>query len=224
MWSGLEISAMSRMVQLHPNPPHHTLLRSLNHTICDPFEDWQIVELVGVVLVGVGTPIVAIHCAAVPKSWGLPTMGGLSLKMGAFSKRGTLSKSSKRLSSCTALKKSCSIRWFTTSLPLVVSTRSLGSLIKAPKGSAATTSSASPIRGGVAPKGKIITPCPEIMLGVVTPHHSLSHSLVGQRECTGSLVSGSSVHTRRVLWVRGWGNQPSDCPFPLPGRIPTSGH
>ena len=49
-----------------PNPPHHTLLRSLKHTICDPFEDWQIVELVGVVLVVVGTPIVAIHCAAGP--------------------------------------------------------------------------------------------------------------------------------------------------------------
>ena len=69
--------------------------------------------------------------------------------------------------------------------------------------SAATTSSASPIRGGVATKGKRITPCPEIMLGVVTPYHSRSHSLVGQRECIGNLVSGSSVQTRQVLWVRG---------------------
>ena len=67
MWSELEISAMSRMVQLQPTPPpHHTLLSSLKHTICDPFEDWQIVELVGVVLVVVGTPIAAIHCAAGP--------------------------------------------------------------------------------------------------------------------------------------------------------------
>ena len=103
-----------------------------------------------------------------------------------------------------------------------MSTRSLGSLLKAPKGSAATTSSASPIRGGVAPKGKRITPCPKIMLGVVTPYHSRSHSLVGQRECMGSLFSGSSLHTRRVtLWMRGWGNHPSDFPFPLPGRILT---
>ena len=36
-------------------------------------------------------------------------------------------------------------RWLTTSLPPTVNTRSLGSLLKAPKGSAATTSSASPI-------------------------------------------------------------------------------
>ena len=148
-------------------------------------------------------------------------MGGFSLKMGAFSERGTLSKSSKRLCSCTSLKKSCSRRWLTTSFPPTVSTRSLGSLLKAPKGSAATTSSASPIRGGVAPNGKRITPCPERMLGVVTPYHSRSHSLVGQRECMGSLFLGSSVQTRRVLWVRGWGNQPSDFPFPLPGRILT---
>ena len=90
----------------------------------------------------------------------------------------------------------------TTSFPPTVSTRSLGSLLKAPKGSAATTSSASPIRGGVAPNGKRIIPCPEIMLGVVTPYHSRSHSLVGQRECMGSMFSGSSVQTRRVLWVR----------------------
>ena len=59
------------------------------------------------------------------------------------------------------------------------------------------------------------------MLGVVTTYHSRSHSLVGQRECMGSLFSGSSVQTRRVLWVRGWGNQPSDFPFPLPGQILT---
>ena len=98
----------------------------------------------------------------VPESWGLPTMGGFSLKMGAFSERGTLSRSSKRLSSCTALKKSCSIKWLTTSLPVVVNTRSLGSLLKAPKGSAATTSSASPIRGGVLPqKEKESPPAPK---------------------------------------------------------------
>ena len=58
----------------------------------------------------------------------------------------------------------------TTSYPPTVSTVSLVSLLKAPKGSAATTSSASLIRGGVAPNGKRITPCPEIMLGVVTPY------------------------------------------------------
>ena len=127
-------------------------------------------ELVGVVLVVVGTPIVAIQCAAGPRILG-PADNGFSLKMGAFSERGTLSGSSKRLCSCTSLKKSCCKRWLTTSLPPTVSTRSLGSLLKAPKGSAATTSSASPIRGGVAPKGKRITPCPEIMLGVVTPYH-----------------------------------------------------
>ena len=59
-----------------PNPPHHTLLRSLKHTICDPFEDWQIVELVGVVLVVVGTPIVAIQCAAAPRILGPAHKGG----------------------------------------------------------------------------------------------------------------------------------------------------
>ena len=88
-------------------------------------------------------------------------------------------------------------------------------------GSTSTTFSASPIRGGVAPKGKRITPCPERILGVVTPYHSRSHSLVGQRECMGSLVSGSSVQTRRMLWARSWGNQLADFPFPLPGRILT---
>ena len=36
------------------NPPHHSLLCGLKHTICHPFEDWQIMELVGVVLVVFG--------------------------------------------------------------------------------------------------------------------------------------------------------------------------
>ena len=49
-----------------PNPPHHTLLRSLNHTLCDPFEHRQIVQLVGLVLMVVAPPIVAIHCVAGP--------------------------------------------------------------------------------------------------------------------------------------------------------------
>ena len=52
------------------------------------------------------------------------------------------------------------------------------------------------------------------MLGVVTPYHSRS-----KKECTRNLFSGSSVQTRQVLWVRGWGDQPSDFPFHLPGRI-----
>ena len=34
------------------NPPHHSLLCRLKHTICHPFEDWQIMELVGVVARG----------------------------------------------------------------------------------------------------------------------------------------------------------------------------
>ena len=49
-----------------PNPLHHPLLRSLKHMLCNPFEDRQIVQLVGVVLVVVAAPIVAIHCAAGP--------------------------------------------------------------------------------------------------------------------------------------------------------------
>ena len=49
-----------------PNPPHHTLVRSLKHMLCDPFEDRQIVQLVGVVLVVVAAPIVAIQYAAGP--------------------------------------------------------------------------------------------------------------------------------------------------------------
>ena len=63
----------------------------------------------------------------------------------------------------------------------------------------------------------------ERMLGVVSPHHSRSPSLLGQREWIGSLVSGSSVQTRRVLWERWWGNQPSVFPFPLLGLILTFG-
>ena len=98
-------------------------------------------------------------------------MGGFSLKVGAFSERGTLSRSSKRLSSRTLLKKLCWIKWFATNLSPVVTTRSFGSLLKAPMGTAAATSSASPIREGFTPKGKRITPCPKIMLGVVTPYH-----------------------------------------------------
>ena len=53
-----------------PNPRHHTLLRSLKHTICDPFDDRQIVELVEVVLVVVAAPIVAVDCAAGPSILG----------------------------------------------------------------------------------------------------------------------------------------------------------
>ena len=50
-----------------PNPPHHhSLLRSLKQTICDPFEDRPIVELVGIVCVVVAAPIVAVDCAAGP--------------------------------------------------------------------------------------------------------------------------------------------------------------
>ena len=49
-----------------PNPPHHTLLRSLKHTICDPFEHRQIVELLGVVLVVVAAPIAGVICATGP--------------------------------------------------------------------------------------------------------------------------------------------------------------
>ena len=67
-------------------------------------------ELVGVVLVVVPAPIVAETVRQVPEFWGMPTMEGFSLKMAAFSEslRGTLSRSSKRRSSCTSLKKLCS--------------------------------------------------------------------------------------------------------------------
>ena len=47
-----------------PNPPNHTLLRNLKHTMCDPFEDRQIVELVGVVLLVVAARIVTVDCAS----------------------------------------------------------------------------------------------------------------------------------------------------------------
>ena len=188
------------------------LFRGLKLTICDPFADRPIVELVGVALVVVAAPQLLYIVQRAPESLGLHTMGGFSWKMGAFSEGGTLPRSSQRLSGCTRLKKSCSSKWFTTNLSLVVTTRSIGSLLKGPMGSASTTSSASPIMGGVGPKGKRITPCPETMLGVVTPYHSRSHSFVGQRECMGSLVSGSSVETRRVLWVRGKGNETFSLP------------
>ena len=74
--------------------------------------------------------------------------------MGAFSERGTLSRSSKRLLSCTSFKKSCSSKKFTTNRSPAVSTRSFGSLLKAPMGSAATTSLASPIKGGCPKRSK----------------------------------------------------------------------
>ena len=67
-----------------PNPPHHSLLRSLNDTMCHPFEDWQIVELVGVVLVVVGTPIVAIHCAAGPSILGPAHNRGVLIENGCL--------------------------------------------------------------------------------------------------------------------------------------------
>ena len=51
--------------------------------------------------------------------------------MGAFSERGTLSKSSKRLCSCTSLKKSCSRRWLTTSFPPTVSTSEMRESLEA---------------------------------------------------------------------------------------------
>ena len=60
--------------------PHHNLLRRLQHTICQPFEDWQIMELVGVVLVLVGTPIVAIQCAAGPRILGPADNWGVLIK------------------------------------------------------------------------------------------------------------------------------------------------
>ena len=67
-----------------PNPPHHTLLGSLKHTICDPFEDWQIVELVGVVLVVVGTPMIALRCAAGPRILGPAHNGGVLIENGCL--------------------------------------------------------------------------------------------------------------------------------------------
>ena len=105
---------------------------------------------------------------------------GFSLKMAAFSERGTLSRSSKRLSSWTSLKKSCSSKWFTTKLSPVVTTDQLDPYERPPR---ALPQPLPRIRGGVAPKGERITPCPKTMLGVVTPYHSRAHSLVGQREC-----------------------------------------
>ena len=88
-------------------------------------------------------------------------------------------------------------------VPLGVNHKIFWIPIKGPHGLCLNHFSASPIRAGVAPKGKRITPCPEKMLGVVTPYHARSHSLEAQREWIGSLVSGSSVQPRRVLWVRG---------------------
>ena len=67
-----------------PNPYHHTLLRGLKHKLCEPFEDWQIVELVRVVLVVVGIPIVAIHCAAGPRILGLADNGGILIENGCL--------------------------------------------------------------------------------------------------------------------------------------------
>ena len=113
-------------------------------------------------------------------------------------------------------QKSCLSKWCTPNLSPMVNTRSFGSLFKAPLGSAMTTSSASPISGGVARKGKRITPYPEIMLGVATRYHSHSHSLVAQREWIGSLVCGSPVHICPARVVGEWLGKPSiRLPLPL---------
>ena len=66
------------------NPPHHSLLRRLKHTICHPFEDWQIMELVGVVPVVVGTPIVAVQCTAGPRILGPADNGGVLIENGCL--------------------------------------------------------------------------------------------------------------------------------------------
>ena len=56
---------MSTTVQLHPTPPPpDLLLRCAEDTICDPFEDRQIVYIMGVVLVVVAALIVMINSAA----------------------------------------------------------------------------------------------------------------------------------------------------------------
>ena len=92
--------SMSRMVQLHRTTSPHPLLRHGIDTMCDPFENWQIVKYMGVVLAVVAATTNKIVQRA-PQCLGLPRMGGFSLKMAAFSMRGTFPKSSKRLSSCT---------------------------------------------------------------------------------------------------------------------------
>ena len=64
--------------------PHHSLLRCLRHMICNPFEDWQIMELVGVVLVVVGTPLVAVQCVVGPKILGPAHNGGVLIENGCL--------------------------------------------------------------------------------------------------------------------------------------------
>ena len=97
-------------------------------------------------------------------------MGGFSLKMGAFSERGTLCRSSKRLCSCTSLKKMCSRRWLTTSLPPTMSTScpnlSLGSLLKVPmQGLGGNHLLRLPNKGGCCPKRKKNHPPPRNNVG-----------------------------------------------------------
>ena len=65
-------------------PPYGALLRSVKHTICDPFEGRQIVVLVGVVFVVVAVPIVAVHCAAGLSSLGPAHNWGVLIENGCL--------------------------------------------------------------------------------------------------------------------------------------------
>ena len=66
------------------DPPHHTLLRSLKHIICDPFEDRQMVELVGVVLVVDAASMVAVDGAAGPSILGPAHNGRVLIENGCL--------------------------------------------------------------------------------------------------------------------------------------------
>ena len=143
-----------------PNPPHpNSSSQSQAHDLRSFLRTGRSWSLWGFACGGCGPLSCRRVCSL--NLGACPQWGGFSLKTGAFSERGTLSRSSQRLSSCTALKTSCSNNWFTTNLSPVVTTRCIGSPLKAPMGSGSTSSSASPMRRGVAPKGKRITPAPK---------------------------------------------------------------
>ena len=71
---GAEPLVRTQFLEHPPTRPHHALER------CIP----QIMELVGVVLVVVGSPIVAIQCAAGPKILGPADNGGVLIENGCL--------------------------------------------------------------------------------------------------------------------------------------------
>ena len=171
--------------------PNHTLLRRLQHMLCDPFEDRQIMELVGVVLVVVGTPIVAIQCAAGPRILGHAHNGGVLIEKGCLlCERHPIQLIQKTLQ--LHITQKIVLQEVVDHHPSPHSEHKvIGVPIKGTQGLGGNHLLRLPNKGGCCPKRKKNHPLPRNNVGSGEIYHSRSHSLVGQRECMGSFFSGS---------------------------------